>query len=304
MDRRDVCFTIHYAPTPQDVMERIIVAGLYKITGKASYCIVGLEKGKSGLTLHLQGFVQFTRPFQATQAKRLLGLYFEGGKVPHVEFRRALPSEAAMYCTKESVFVKEIGQLDNTRPTKDANITLSEFFEKLKQGEDFNELSYRYPWISAIHGKKIEEWMDRHDKFERKTKPYVTYVYGPTGTGKTRLAMAHDKKPYTWPYDEKLHSYQGQKTILFDDFRGEVSYSTMLRLMDRHPNSLSIKGAFQRQNKADHIFITSDRHFREFWPNERDTEKSQFSRRVDRVLELKDEVASVGGGGGLSTVLP
>lgn len=86
------------------------------------------------------------------------------------------------------------------------------------------------------------------------------YVYwGATGVGKTRKArtfpdyylvpVSHDR---LW-----FDGYEGQKTIIFDEFKGQIPLTTFLQIIDIYSCTLEIKGAHVKVN-APTVVITSN----------------------------------------------
>jgi len=73
----------------------------------------------------------------------------------------------------------------------------------------------------------------------------VTVLYGSPGSGKTKKAFSSCDNPYfvVMPADW-WDGYDGQDTIIFDDFYGQVKISDMLRYLDRYPLQLPVKGGF------------------------------------------------------------
>lgn len=84
--------------------------------------------------------------------------------------------------------------------------------------------------------------------------PKVYWLYGKTGTGKTRTAMAMgdrygDRANDIWISSGPLRwfdGYDGQSVVIFDDFRAKhvSSFAFLLRLLDRYPTRVEFKGGF------------------------------------------------------------
>ena len=81
-----------------------------------------------------------------------------------------------------------------------------------------------------------------YNKLERGNgfiKPVIKIFWGATGTGKTRKAYQIDPNLYKVPIHEGqttwFDGYEGQETILLDEFYGGIKYSFMLRLFDSNP---------------------------------------------------------------------
>ena len=86
----------------------------------------------------------------------------------------------------------------------------------------------------------------------------VIVLVGLTGTGKSRLAaQLAGPDVYYKPRGEWWDDYDGQFSVILDDFYGWLKYDEMLRLLDRYPHKVPIKGSFMEFNSK-RIIITSN----------------------------------------------
>lgn len=102
-------------------------------------------------------------------------------------------------------------------------------------------------------------------------QPSVHIFWGASGTGKTMRAFAEFKDAYilTKPNGSGcvwFDGYKGQSTIIFDEFYGWVPYDLLLRIVDRYPLQLQIKGGFVECCATNFVF-TSNRPWEEWYPN-------------------------------------
>lgn len=87
----------------------------------------------------------------------------------------------------------------------------------------------------------------------------VVCYWGATGVGKSRRAwdeaglQAYPKDPRTKFWD----GYQGQESVVIDEFRGAIDISHILRWCDRYPCIVEVKGS-ATVLKATHIIFTSN----------------------------------------------
>lgn len=94
------------------------------------------------------------------------------------------------------------------------------------------------------------------------------YVFwGKTGTGKSLRAWteagqdSYGKDPRTkW-----WCGYKGERTVVLDEFRGDIDVSHILRWLDRYPVTVEVKGG-SRPLAADRIWITSNLDPRKWYP--------------------------------------
>lgn len=114
----------------------------------------------------------------------------------------------------------------------------------------------------------------------------VAYVYwGATGTGKSRRAWAEGGVD-AYPKDPRTKfwcGYQGQGNVIIDEFRGDIDISHMLRWLDRYPVRVEIKG-LSVPLCAEKIWITSNVHPGQWWPNLDPATLDAFYRRVEIVF--------------------
>jgi len=128
----------------------------------------------------------------------------------------------------------------------------------------------------------------------RNTKPICIYIYGDSGTGKTRscydLAAKHSKTIFMMADDRShwLDGYMQQDILVLDEFTGEqknVYYNT---LFDRYPCSMQVKGGFTQINSPVMIVCSNysidDIRSMKNW---NDAQTAQFRRRFDKVIHLQ-----------------
>lgn len=123
--------------------------------------------------------------------------------------------------------------------------------------------------------------------------PEVIFVTGPTGTGKTRFVWSEEEDHddlFVYPYEQSgwCDLYTGQEAILFDDFRGQVSFTEMLRICDRYPYSLKRRGKPPFPLLAKRIYITSSLDIDNIYRDDRAKGESllQLKRRITRLIRL------------------
>ncbi len=88
----------------------------------------------------------------------------------------------------------------------------------------------------------------------------VTYIFGPTATGKTRSVM--EKHGYSnifrvTDYAHPFDRYSGQSVICFEEFRSSLMIGDMLEYLDGYPLSLPARYA-PRQAQYEIVYIISN----------------------------------------------
>ena len=268
---RSWCFTHNNPPTD--------VCCLYEVFSETQckYCIIGSEISDSK-TPHKQGF------FVLHNAKTLKALVKSlnafGIKGLRLEATNGSSFSNVSYCSKDNDF-KEFG----IRPKGSGSRSdIDAVRESLKNGSNLRSIVTETSSYQAI---RIAEKVLTYLEPQRQFKPYVIYIYGPTGVGKSRIAFEILKDPYvcqdtiTW-----WDGYDAHEHVLLDDLRGSFSrYNQMLKLLDRYPYRVAFKGGY-RQFLARVIVLTSCKSPSELYSGRTDEQQSQFMRRLDEILFL------------------
>lgn len=117
---------------------------------------------------------------------------------------------------------------------------------------------------------------------DRDTAPTIWVFWGKTGTGKTRRVYEFTDLEELWvaPSDGWFDGYDGQKAALFDDFDGSwFKMHELLKILDRHTIPRKVKGSFIWWC-PETIFITSNMHPKDWYPNAHEEHKRALLRRL------------------------
>lgn len=119
--------------------------------------------------------------------------------------------------------------------------------------------------------------------------PKVFWFYGSTGTGKSRLVFEETvgQDLYIKPSGGWFDGYSGQKVVLFDDFRGDwVKYAELLKLLDRYPMQVPVKGGFV-QWSPEIIYITCPRRPEEIFSGIEAKDDGGIEQLTRRITEVR-----------------
>lgn len=108
----------------------------------------------------------------------------------------------------------------------------------------------------------------------------VIILIGKPGTGKSRWAYDNYPDLYSKPEGQWYDGYIGQKTLLLDDYYGDIPYSQLLKVCDRYPLQVPVKGGFVYAQWTT-VIITSNRPIEEWYHVNIDA----FRRRISRLVE-------------------
>jgi len=244
-------------------------------TGRLSFVVWGREVGESG-TPHLQGYLELPRKKSLGGVKRL----HPSLRTIHLERRRGSPKEARDYCVKEGLF-EEYGDISGGRG---ARTDIESTFALIKDGSSELEIADANPRLYCQYRRSFERYRSLLVP-RRSWKSYVCVLRGGTGTGKTR--WVHDREDSLWtPGDWKwFDGYNGQDAVLFDDYASECySLPLLLRLLDRYPMQVPVKGDFVEWAPR-RIYITSNLSVTSWYPFADEEHKRALDRRIDLIIE-------------------
>lgn len=208
------------------------------------YFIVGQEVGAEG-TPHLQGFIYGEKRRFASIKKML-------GDRAHIEVAKGTPQQNKTYCSKEGRVLVEAGICPAQGKRKDIEV-VREVLRATGRVADVVEVATSYQSIKAA------ECIIKYIEVPRTEVPTIIWLWGPTGTGKTRAAIEMCGAD-TWISGKNLkwwEGYDGHRNVIIDDFRADFcTFHELLRILDRYPYRVEVKGG-SRQLLANRIVITS-----------------------------------------------
>jgi len=246
-----------------------------------TYIIYGYEVGKTG-TPHLQGYAELNHKMRIQTIKKL-GVGFER---MHIEPRQGKQLEAIKYCKKDGQWM-EFGE---PKQLKQGQRNDLDQCREAARDHGMKEVSC---WGNLQEIRIAEKYL-QYNEPKRNWKPEVTWLYGLTGTGKSKLAHQMLPNAYTKSEGSKWwDGYDAHDTVILDDFRGDwMKLSELLTLLDRYERRVEYKGG-TRQFLAKKIIITSCKSPQECY-NVPDENIDQLLRRLDCVKHLGG-VTEVGG---------
>ncbi len=268
---------------------RLIYNNLDTIAGKSQvrYICGQMEKGATG-NEHFQGYIQLR------QSQRRSWLKNHISKTAHFEPQRGTNDQAVTYTKKRQTRVAiwkecgtyakgsgsrtDIGRLYEL--AKDKNMSLQAIAEEMPS-------TYMKYWKAVAHVRNLPAltapWIRHNLK--------VTVLYGPPDTAKT--TWAYDKFPdlYAVPVGKNLwwDNYHGEDTVLMDDFSGQMRLVDLLRVLDKFPVMVPIKGSFVYL-QCTNIVITTNVPLSDWYDyTQRKDSWIALNRRVHEYLACRKE---------------
>lgn len=240
-----------------------------------------------GGTPHLQGCCQLGKQLAFSTVKR-----WDGFKRMHIEPMGGTIEQAIAYCHKEDKepYVKGTPQSPGKRND------ILEVVERIKAGETIKTIVTESDASAVVFVKYHRglQQLQQQLTSERTEAPTVIWIWGKTGTGKTRSVLEFGRSfgdEQIWMSSENLQwfdGYTGQSIAIIDDYRTNFcKFSFFLRLLDRYSIRVPIKGGFTDW-RPKFIFITSPRSASFTWDLRTSEDLQQLERRITNTIECED----------------
>lgn len=239
------------------------------------YFVWQLELASTG-QVHYQCFLQTFDAVRMTSIKK-----YDGLERAHIEKKspNSTAEQARDYCKKADSRLDgpwEFGDF-----TSQGNRTdVASFVDAVKQGKSDRDLIETMPGSFVRFNRSIERIRLAYAQ-PRNFKTRVYFFYGQPGNGKSKLAAellenAFWKQPHSIWWDGYFTG-----DVIIDDFKGWLPYADLLRLMDRYPLQVQIKGG--QVNFAPKNLVITSSVIPQNWysPDKVRFNWEEFSRRVD-----------------------
>ena len=156
---------------------------------------------------------------------------------------------------------------------------LERYPDTIRQIGQLKQLLYEHS-----HTAQKSEWRDLE----------VTYIYGDSGTGKTRHVMdsyGYDKVYRVTDKKNPFDGYQGQEIIVFEEFRSSFMLDEMLNYLDGYPIQLPCRYAnkYAGWNK---VYIITNIDLSEQYPRVQENHFESYNallRRINHVWQFEGD---------------
>lgn len=205
---------------------------------------------------------------------------------------------------------EEWGELPN-EPGAGYRSDLAELYYRIEAGYSNAEIMAENPDTAQHIGKMDKIRQDILEAKYRDTfrKLKVTYIYGPTATGKTRgvyqkhgYSSVYRVTDYKHPFDR----YAQEPILCFDEFRSSMPMGEMLNYLDGYPISLPARYA-PRVACYETVYIVSNIDLKQQYQTIQVTEPETwkaFLRRIHSVVEYRKDMPPVERRVGLEYLFP
>lgn len=218
--------------------------------GSVYWCMCD-EVGEQG-TPHTHVYVVFKNSVMfETLHKKFYGAHIEPANGSNKENRDYIRKDGkwldnAKHETNLADTFEEWGELPSDRTKREKQS--EQIMELVQAGKDnaeilaeipgaYNKLNYiEQARQTLLEAEFRNAWRDLD----------VTYIWGETGSGKTRSVMeayGYSNVYRVTDYNHPFDSYKGQDVILFDEFRSSLTLADMLKYLDGYPIELPCRYA-------------------------------------------------------------
>jgi hypothetical protein len=296
---------VYWANNMKGVVERMTIEFKHLV----AYAIFQREICPSTLRPHWQMYIEFFMPQDISFVKNQL---FRD-TTTHVEIRLMPRDVARAYCKKERTRAQgaqeEVGPFEfGTWREQGSGQKMEQVREAIAEGMDIADLAVDEPSI-VLRNRVNLEWY--HDKVQqrqaRNTKREVTVrvFIGPTGSGKTHLAMEEalyyckgdagkvfildsgGKDNALW-----FDGYQYGPVLIIDDYDSWIQLAFLLRLLDKYPCRLPVKGSTKYASYTE-VFITSNKPLQQWTDSDGQfidpKHMDALMRRIDWILYVPEQ---------------
>jgi hypothetical protein len=251
-----------------------------------------VEKCPSTDRRHLQGYVVFKRSVTLAHIQKC----FPGA---HAEPVKGSEGDNVAYCTKEDTrdfgpFFYPSKELFSLEITRKKNATLLSFKKRIDEGKRPQAVAEAEEELFPAYirnQKAINAYaVKRQWSCKPRRTPFVLYLYGKPGVGKSHFAHALMERLKVDDYfattmtTEYLHGYDGHEHVILDEFCPEQqSLQFMNAILDKYPTSVKVFYGME-QWKANFIVLCSNYPLKECYKDS--PYHDSFTRRISGSVHM------------------
>jgi hypothetical protein len=249
--------------------------------------------------LHVQFAVSFRDKVRVPQARRILGGRF-GIFTGWLEPARS--TAVWEYVNKEETRVAEIRPYGALTDDSGHRSDLDVIYERIAAGAPIYSIMSEYPRQFMRNHAAIAKMCAMYDTPRPFGPCHVEIWWGVTGSGKSHKAFHEYPEAYRKSIPGKwFEGYKGEKVVVFEEFNPEedreLRLPELLKILDKYPYQVEIKGA-SCQLKANKFIFTTNIDPRKWYAGH--AQQPALARRIAlvkvfRLTRDQQEVAGVDG---------
>lgn len=302
-------------PAEKGLSHETIKAALWGFKSIIYFCLAD-EVGVDTQTPHTHVYAVFSSAVRFSTMKKAF-------PAAHIEKCKGTSEENRSYILKEGKWVnnpkadtrvpgtfEEWGEIPQELG-RGFRSDVAEIYRKIEAGFSNAQIMADNPGTAAHIGKmdKIRQEILEARYREQWRDLDVTYIFGPTATGKTRGVMekhgygnVYRVTDYSHPFDR----YAQEPVLCLDEFRSSLQMGDMLDYLDGYPLSLPARYA-NRQACYETVYLISNIDLTDQYPNVQMSEPETweaFLRRIDHVIEYRKDGPPIDHGNATDYIFP
>lgn len=303
-------------PADKGLDHEAIKKALEQLTALDYYCMAD-EIGLETQTPHTHIFVVLRNSTRFSRMKRLFSeAHIEAAKGT-IQENRAYVQKSGKWAndpkadTKVPGTFEESGEPPPEEPGQGARTDIAEIYRQIDEGMTNAEIMAANPdsakYISLMDRVRQEVLADRFKNQWRDLT--VTYLFGKTGSGKTRSIMekfGYENVFRATNYQNPFDTYKGQDVIIFEEFRSSLPLADMLKYLEGYPVMLPCRYA-DKVACYTQVFLISNIPLEDQYPNIQHEEKESWLallRRIGKVVEYQATGPPIDHGPALEYIYP
>lgn len=209
-------------------------------TDQCQYCIYQIEKCPETHRVHAQGYLQLLN------AKSLQALKKAFSAEDHFEKRLGSHKEAKAYCSKNDSRLREPQEHGQGKDDQGVRVDLADVRDLILQGANARTVLDSCFGAFVKYHTGIEKAI-RLMTPSRTEHTFLQIIWGESGSGKSFYAAATSPASIYWlsrPNGSRVwwDGYEGQETVVIDEFKGWLPHGFLCCLADRNPCMVETKG--------------------------------------------------------------
>ena len=285
-------------PTEHGFSHEVLKNILRECTSALYWCMCD-EIGESG-TPHTHIYIVFKNGVMfSTMQQRFYGAHLEMANGSNQDNRDYIRKEGKWLDDKKhetnlTDTFEEWGELPPDRKVKSS--FSEEVLAMIEDGCSNYEILHAHP--SALHSlshiERARQIILESRYKDQKRKITTSYIWGDTGSGKTRRVM--DEYGYSnvyrvTDYEHPFDGYNGQAVIMFEEFRSSLPIADMLKYLDIYPLELPCRYANKIACYTE-VFLVSNIPLEKQYPHIQQSEPETWKAFLRRVDYIEHKVAA------------